>query len=58
MIWFNEKKHKLKPFTSSYVKAGKDRAFQLENGKRYYTYESWQAAIKDGWKKGVKNVNK
>ena len=29
----------------------KDRVFQLYNGRKTKSYESWQAAVKDGWKK-------
>jgi hypothetical protein len=30
---------------------GADRVFQLTNGRRVISYESWQAAAFDGWKK-------
>lgn len=39
--------------TSSYERTSrnKDRAFVLTYGKTSKTYESWQAAFNDGWRK-------
>jgi hypothetical protein len=40
-------------YVASYKLAGKDRVFQLEpvRSGRIYTFESWQAAVKSGFKK-------
>lgn len=51
-MWKN-KKYKGQ-FKGSYVKAKGDRAFQvvemiLEGKAVVKTFESWQAAVKDGW---------
>lgn len=55
-MWKNKKY--AHPFKSSYVAAGKDRAFQLTDGKRKITFESWQAAVKDGWENLSRPINK
>ena len=48
-MW-THKKYK-SAFKAKMVMAGIDQSFQLTNGKVTKTYESWQAAVKDGWKK-------
>lgn len=50
-MWKHSKKFKGKIFASSYEKSGKDRVFTLvyPGSKLAKSYESWQAAVKDGW---------
>lgn len=48
-MW-KHKKYKGK-FWLRVVKAGKDRAFQIDTGKKKITFESWQQAKKQGWEK-------
>jgi hypothetical protein len=48
-MW-THKKYKT-TFTSSYKEAGGDRVFQLTNGKVTKSFESWQAAKREGWSK-------
>jgi len=50
-MWKHKTKHKDKEFKSSYDRSSKDRVFTLTNGKKVKSYESWQAAKKDGWEK-------
>lgn len=47
--WKHKKQKEL--FASSYKVNGEDRVFQLTNGRRVISFESWQAAKADGWKK-------
>lgn len=48
-MWTHEK-YKT-PFKSSYVFTHDDRVFQLTNGKRVISFESWQQAKAQGWVK-------
>lgn len=50
--WINKKKFGKRVFTSSYeTKRNGDRVFNLIEGKREITFESWQAAMLEGWTK-------
>lgn len=48
-MW-SHKKYKSE-FKATYEKSSKDRVFTLSCGKIIKSYESWQAAKKDGWVK-------
>lgn len=48
-MW-KHKKYKAE-FKATYEQSGKDRVFTLTAGKTVKSYESWQAAKKDGWEK-------
>jgi hypothetical protein len=48
-IWNNKRFRNF--YHGSYVKAGKDRVFQLTCGNKVISFESWQAAVKQGWEK-------
>lgn len=50
-MWKHNKKFKGKAFISQYDKGTKanDRSFVLIYGGIKKSYESWQAAVKDGW---------
>jgi hypothetical protein len=48
-IW-THKKYKGE-FVGSYVRTKNDRVFQLSSGKKVFSYESWQAAVRDGFKR-------
>lgn len=48
-MW-SHKKYKSE-FKATYEKSGKDRVFTLSSDKKVVSYESWQAAKKDGWVK-------
>jgi hypothetical protein len=47
MIWINPKVKGY--FKGSYVFAKGDRVFQLTNGKKTISFESWQQAKNLGW---------
>jgi hypothetical protein len=47
MNWFNDKYKTA--FIGSYTVAKGDRVFQLANGKKTISFESWQQAKKLGW---------
>jgi hypothetical protein len=48
-LWVFKKSNK--QFISKYVGAGDDWVFQLRRLDRIITFESWQAAVKQGWRK-------
>jgi hypothetical protein len=48
-MWKNKKQKS--SFRGSYVRANGDRVFQLSDGKKIISFESWQAAKKQGWVK-------
>ena len=48
-MW-KHKKYKTE-FKGSYQKTKTDRVFTLTSGKTVKSFESWQAAKKDGWEK-------
>lgn len=50
-VWKHKKQKEL--FASSYKVNGEDRVFQLTNGRRVISFESWQAAEKAGWTKVI-----
>ncbi len=53
-IWKHKAKYKnlRDSFKSSYERDKRgERVFILSNGKRNITFESWQAAVKQGWYK-------
>lgn len=50
--WKHPKQKEL--FASSYKVNGEDRVFQLTNGRKVISFESWQRAVADGWVKLIK----
>lgn len=50
-MWKHKDKYRGKTFNSQYDKGTKasDRSFVLVCGGIKKSYESWQAAVKDGW---------
>lgn len=50
--WSHPKQKEL--WASRYALTEEDRVFQLYDGRKVKSYESWQAAVKDGWKKKKK----
>lgn len=49
-MW-SHKKYKNRKFAGRYVRLKGERVFNLTDGVRTVTFESWQAAKAMGWKK-------
>ena len=47
--WKHPKQKELWASRYDNTKKGKDRVFQLYNGRKTKSFESWQAAKKEGW---------
>lgn len=51
-MWKHKEKYKGQVFKGDYeTKGNGERIFNLTNGIREITFESWQRAVKAGWEK-------